>query len=68
MTVAIYEKTPEGMYRWGTFRTRARSIRDISLQFCRQYPGADPAKLYMAMRSRTMGVWCDGERIPFDAQ
>ncbi len=67
-TVAIYEKTGNGMLRLGTFTPRKYySVRSISEQFCDKHPNADPKALFIARRVQSFGkVVDDAERIPFD--
>jgi hypothetical protein len=70
-SVGIYQRTPDGMLRLGTFRPRKHySIRAISEQFMRQHPNADPSELYISTRRYIMGKFVDWETgkdlIPFD--
>lgn len=70
MTVAIYQKLPDGMFRLGTFTVRrhTHSIRAIGEAFLAKHPHFDPATLYIASRSKQLGVWVEGERLPYSPE
>jgi hypothetical protein len=67
-TVAIYQGTEHGFFRLGVITLRGPySIRHASEQILARYPTLKDRSVYVASRSKIMGKWIDGERIPLDA-
>ena len=65
-TYAVYQTTPQGTVRLGTFRGPAGSVRKVSQAFAKRHPHADMKTIAFASRYRVMGTWADGARVPAD--
>lgn len=62
---AVYQQTPNGLFRVGVFRTRYSSLRSISIAVQKRLPRAfDGGALYVAKREKLFGRYVDGERLP----